>query len=72
MIYGIILLILYTLATAYSMWTYRTQESCIKYHQQRIEAESNINKIEHYIAYACAQIINLSILGYLIYALTCL
>ena len=62
MIYGIILVILYVLVTAYSMWTGRTP----------VDAESEMSKLVHYIAYACAQIINLSILGYLIYALTCL
>lgn len=72
MIYGIILVIIYILATAYSMWTGRTQESCIEYHQMRINAESEMSKVVYYITYACAQIINLSVLGYLIYALTCL
>lgn len=72
MIYGIILLIIYTTACVYATWIGRTPESRSKWHADSIFSIEDHNKVYYYTAYAIGNIINYSVLGYLIYSLTCL
>lgn len=70
MIYGIILVILYIVSVAYNLYISRTPEAYREFH--KTESERVDSKLVYYIRYAILAVLNTSIVGYLIYAVTCL
>lgn len=70
MIYGIILIVLYIASVAYNLYISRTPEAYRQFHKK--ESERADNNLVHYIRYALVAALNASIVGYLIYAVTCL
>ena len=69
-VFGIILIILYFASTAYNLYISRTPEVYQQFHKK--ESEKIDSKLGHYIGYAIAATLNVSILAYLIYAIICL
>jgi len=69
-VFGIILIILYFVSAAYNLYILRTPEAYQQFHKK--ESEKIDSKLGHYIGYTLVAIINVSILVYLIYAVTCL
>ena len=70
MVYGIILIILYFASVAYNLYVSRTPEAYRQFHES--ESKRVDSKLVHYIRYALVAVLNASIVGYLIYAVTCL
>lgn len=70
MIYGIILIILYVTSVAYNLYISRTPEAYREFHKR--ESEKVDSKLVHYVRYTVLAVLNASIVGYLIYAVTCL
>lgn len=69
-VFGIILIILYFASAAYNLYITRTPEAYQQFHKK--EGKKIDNKPVHYIRYTIVAILNVSILAYLIYAVTCL
>lgn len=72
MIYGIILVIFYLAAIGYNVYVHRTPESSVLFHEKQIEKAENQSRWIHYTSTAIAAILDLSLVGYVIYALTTL
>ena len=70
MIYGIIILILFILTLCYKYYVMRTVDSTQEYFYNQSHKYISISKITHYIRLSVIMIIDLSIIGYIIYALT--
>lgn len=72
LIYGIILVIIVAIATLLAAYAGRSKESLIAYHEKQIENIEKYGKGFHYASQIAALLLNISTLGYLIYALICL
>lgn len=71
MVYGIILIVIAVIVTIYSLWIGRTREASIEYYEYQIKTIEKYGNAFHYTTLAIGFLINLSIIGYLIYAVTC-
>ena len=69
-VFGIILIILYFASAAHNLYIARTPEAYKQFHKK--ESEKIDSKPGQYIGYTIVAILNVSILAYLIYAVTCL
>ena len=67
MVYGIILILIYVVSVAYVLYSCRTQESRKEFYLKKSE-ETDANKVIYYIKYGIIAALDLSIIGYLIYA----
>lgn len=71
MVYGIILILIYVASVVYMLYSCRTQESRKEFYLKKSE-ETDANKVVYYITYGIVAALDLSIIGYLIYAVVCI
>ena len=71
MTFGIILILIYAASVAYVLYSCRTQESRKEFYLKKSE-ETDANKVVYYIGYGIIAALDLSIIGYLIYAVVCI
>lgn len=70
MIYGIIILLLFVLTSVHKYYVSRTPASFKQFLEKGVNRYNSVSKVSHYVGLGLNGILDLSILGYFIYALT--